>query len=219
MNLLKRIMNIQSQFEFVEDSAGLHQLGGEIPRDFKIPENEFKGGFQYLGYIENKDKFFDWLPFKLNLICPIFLDFDYVFLDYENANEPKLLYPLNTSEITTAYDELDKDSRVTYNSLSCSLKPFKGVDDDNEFEIIGLAGRPHWIQAEDYPICPKTKKKMKFVCQLMSNGHVKAKSRNFRSEDDYYEKIFEEMNFWCDGALKVFFEPTSKVACYFIQNT
>ncbi|WP_167851971.1 hypothetical protein [Hymenobacter elongatus] len=219
MNFLKNLFNSTPPMQFVQDDKGLHQFGGDIPSDFKIPENEFLGGFQYLGFINNEDKYFEWLQFPLQLICPIFTDFDYVFLDYENPNEPKLIYPTNTAEITSAYDELTKNSYVIYNKANFSLYPFEGVNDDNEFDVIAIAGKPHWTQSSEVPTSPKSNKKMKFVCQLMSNSPITAKEKNFKSDDDYYEKLFTELNFWCDGDLKVFFEPTSKVACYFIQNT
>jgi hypothetical protein len=205
--------------QFVLDDNGPHQLGGEIPGNFKIPENEFPAGMQYLGCINNSDKFFEWLPFPLHLICPIFTDFDFVYLDYENPNEPRLLYPTNSAEITTAYDELSKDSFIVYNKANFSLQPFEGINDDNEFDIVALAGKPHWTQDAELPTSPKSNKKMQFVCQLMSNGPIKAKEKNFKGSNDFNEEIFSELNFWCDGDLKVFFEPISKVACYFIQNT
>lgn len=219
MNFLKNLFNSTPQLQFVKDDKGLHQFGGDIPSDFKFPENEFLGGFQYLGYINNVDKYFDWLPFPLHLICPIFTDFDYIFLDYENLNKPKLIYPTDTGAITSAYDELTKDSYVIYNNESFSLQPFDGVNDDNEFDVIAIAGKPHWTQSSEVPTSPKSNKKMQFVCQIMSNGPITAKEKNFRSDDDYYENLFTELNFWCDGDLKVFFDPTSKIACYFIQNT
>jgi len=219
MNFFKNLLNLKKSLQFIENDKGLHQLGGEIPPNFKIPENEFFGGFQYLGFINSNDKYFDWLPFPLHLICPIFTDFDYVFLDYENPNEPKLIYPTNSAEITTPYDELTKDSYVIYNKTNFSLTPFGGINDDNEFDVVAIAGMPHWTQSSEYPTCPKSKRKMEFVCQLMSNGPIKSKEKNFKGGSDYYEKLFTELNFWCDGDLKIFFEPSSKVACYFIQNT
>lgn len=219
MNMLKNLFGSIPQMQFVEDDKGLHQLGGDIPTDFKIPDNEFLGGFQYLGFINNADKYFEWLPFPLHLICPIFTDFDYVFLDYENPNQPKIIYPANTAEITSAYDELTKASYVIYNKANFSLQPFEGINDDNEFDVIAIAGKPHWTQSSETPTSPKSNKKMQFVCQLMSNSPITAKEKNFHGKNDYYEKLFTELNFWCDGDLKVFFDPTSKVACYFIQNT
>jgi hypothetical protein len=205
--------------QFVQDDKGLHQLGGNVPHDFIIPQNEFPGGFQYLGFINNADKFFEWLPFRLHLICPIFTDFDYIFLDYENPNEPRLIYPENTAEITTAYDELTKDSYVIYNKENFSVQEFEGINKANEFDVVAIAGKPHWTQSSEAPASPKSNKKMQFVCQLMSNGPITAKEKNFHGADDYYEKLFTELNFWGDGDLKVFFDPTSKMACYFIQNT
>ncbi|OUJ74124.1 hypothetical protein [Hymenobacter crusticola] len=210
---------MKHQFEFVQDNQGLHQLGGDIPFNFKIPENEFLGGFQYLGFINNMDIAFNWLLFPLHLICPIFTDFEYLFLDYENPMAPRLIHPLNTAEISTAYNELTKDSYIIYNEKNFSLKSFKGINGDNEFEVVAIAGKPSWTQSSKAPTCPKSQKKMKFVCQLMSNGPLKAKEKNVTGHNDYYEELFTNLNFWCDGDLKVFFEPTSKVACYFIQNT
>jgi hypothetical protein len=58
---------------------------------------------------------------------------------------------------------------------------------------------------------------MKFLCQL--NGGVTAKRTNVEPKNESYIQYYEELNFWGDGDLFVFFEPTSKVACYFIQNT
>ena len=219
MNFLKNLFNSIPQLQFVQDNNGLHQLGGDIPSDFKIPENEFLGGFQYLGFINNADKHFGWLSFPLHLICPIFTDFDYLFLDYENPNQPKMIYPTNSAEVTSAYDELKKNSYIIYNKANFSLTPFDGINDDNEFEVVAIAGKPHWTQASELPTCPKSNKKMDFVCQIMSNGPITAKEKNFNGTSEYYEKLFTDLNFWCDGDLKVFFQPTSKVACYFIQNT
>lgn len=219
MTFLKTLFNSNSQKQFIQNDHGPHQLGGEIAPGFTIPENEFAGGFQYLGFIDNNDKDFNWLPFKLHLICPIFIDFDYLFLDYKDPLKPQIIYPTNTSEITTAYDEITKDSYVIYGKSNFSLEPFGGVNDDNQFDVIAITGKPHWTQSSEVPTSPITNKKMRFVCQLMSNGPITAKDKNFRSDDDYYENLFQNLNFWCDGDLKVFFDPTSKVACYFIQNT
>lgn len=47
------------------------------------------------------------IPFSLNLIGPILTDFDYLLLDYNKPNNPKKLYPINTAEITSAYEEIN----------------------------------------------------------------------------------------------------------------
>jgi hypothetical protein len=177
MKFIKNLFSSTPQMQFVQDEKGIHQLGGDIPSHFKIPENEFPGGFQYLGFINQKDKYFDWLPFTLHLICPIFTDFDYLYLHYENPNQPRLIYPTNTADITTAYDELSKDSYIIYNRLNFSLAAFEGVNEDNQFDVIGLAGKPYWTQAPQLPVSPILKKKMRFVCQLTSNAPITAKEK------------------------------------------
>lgn len=219
MNLLKNLFKSTPKLQFIVNKEGLHQLGGDIPTDFLIPNNEFLGGFQYLGCISNKDKFFEWLPFPLHLISPIFTDFDFLFLDYENPLQPRLIHPTNTTDITSAYEELTKDSYLIYNKERFSVEPFEGINEDNEFDVIAIAGKPHWTQAAVTPSCPKSMMKMKFVCQLMSNGPITTKEKNFQVVNDYNEDLFTELNFWGDGDLKIFFEPESRVACYFIQNT
>ncbi len=206
-------------YEIAFDKLGKHQLGGEIPDGFEIPKNEFKGGFQYLGLINNSDNIFSWLPFELNLICPIFLDFDFIFLDYENPNQPKLLHPLNTSEIETAYDNLNPDSVIIYKAKRFSFTDFDGVTEENELDNIGFAGRPHWTQNKEVPICPKSNKKMKFVCQLTSWSELKTKFTNVVCDSEYEQQLIEKLNFWEDRDLYVFMEPEFKTVCYFIQST
>ncbi|MEN2412457.1 hypothetical protein [Flavobacterium mesophilum] len=219
MNFIKSLLGITKNYEFEFNETGKHQLGGEIPAEFVIPDNEFKSNFQYLGFIDNNDELFNWLPFKLNLICPIYLDFDQIFLDYEKPNEPQLIFPKNTSEIGSAYKSLDINSKVIYEAQKFSLREFDGVTEDNEFDIKGIAGRPHWDQKQNIPICPKTNNKMKFVCQLTSWNDVPTKYTNVVEESEYEQKLFSKMNFWIDGNLYVFIEPKAKTVCYFIQNT
>jgi|SRR5690606_7343741 len=222
MNILKRILNIKENLEFYSDKNGLHQFGGEIPKNFRIPENQFLANFQYIGKISNQDKYFNWLPFELNLICPILTDFDYIFLDYSNPNNPTIIYPNNTSEITSAYQEINQDTEITYENEMFSIREFDGINEDNEFDIFGISGKPNPNFSDEpviFPKCPISGKKMKFVAQLFSNNHIKTKSKSFISKDDYEEKIHQHMNFWCDGSLKIFIEPKSKIVAYTIQNT
>ncbi|MEO8517094.1 MAG: hypothetical protein ABI426_10130 [Flavobacterium sp.] len=219
MNLISKLFDKKRMYEFEFNENGKHKLGGEIPSNFIIPSNEFKSNFQYLGLINNSDEVFNWLPFNLNLICPIYLDFEQIYLDYENLNEPKLVYPLNTSEIDSAYNTLDVNSKIIFEEKSFSIKEFDGVTEENEFDVIGITGKPNWSQQQNIPNCPKTNKKMKFVCQLTSWSDLKTKFTNVVAESDYEQKLFEKMNFWCDGDLYIFMQPESKTVCYFIQNT
>lgn len=193
------------------DQNGLHQLGGELPEDFNFPENDCAVPFQYLGFINNEDRLFNWLPFKLHLTCPVYLNIHNVFLDYSVPNNPILLNREEVENVDTAYEELKKDSEIVFypGKFSC-------VDYD-EFSQTGNSGIPLWIQYPAIPMCPKSGKRMKFVCQL--NGGVSALRTNVIPSTENYRHYFEELNFWGDGNLFVFFEPTSKVACYFIQNT
>lgn len=219
MGILDKVFKMEKMYEIIFDENGKHQLGGKAPENFIIPKNEFKCNFQYLGFIDNNDELFSWLPNKLNLICPIYLDIENVYLDYENPNEPKIIYPKNTSEIGTAYDTIDLNSIVIYESKKISFKEFGGVTEDNELENIGFTGKPHWTQSKNIPLCPKTNKKMKFVCQLTSWSELKTEYTNVVADGDYEQNLFSKMNFWDDGDLYVFMNPESKTVCYFIQNT
>lgn len=198
--------------QLVEDENGIHQLGGEIPNDFQLPENNCVVPFQYLGFIDNRDKNFSWLPFKVHLICPIYLNIDNIFLDYSNPNNPKIINRDEVEKADTSYDDdLNQTSEIVFNEMKFSFV------EEEEFSGTGHSGLPNWIQYPDIPMCPKSGKRMKFLCQL--NGGVTAKRTNVEPKDEWYRHYYEELNFWGDGDLFVFFEPSSKVACYFIQNT
>jgi hypothetical protein len=198
--------------QLVKEEHGLHQLGGEIPFGFQLPENNCVVPFQYLGFIDNKDKNFNWLPFKLHLTCPIFLNIEKVFLDYANPDKPAIINREDVEKADTSYcDDLNHNSEIVYNEMKFSFI------EEEEFSGTGHSGLPKWIQYPDIPMCPKSGKRMKFLCQL--NGGVSAKRTNVVPHNETWRYYYEELNFWGDGDLFVFFEPTSEVACYFIQNT
>ncbi len=199
-------------YEFIEAEAGIHQIGGKKPEEFEYPDNEFISNFQYIGLINNRDRWLSWLPFKLHLICPIYLNINAVFLDYSNASQPKIISPKDTSRIDSEHLFLTVDSYIEFESRKVNLVKKRKIDD---MECIGVAVNP--FDAQDIPIpkCPKTGDEMKFVCQLMTFGEVPVKEKNFESDEEY----LEHMNFWCDGSLFVFCEPNSKTVCYFIQST
>lgn len=198
--------------QLVENPNGRHQLGGEIPSDFKLPENNCVVPFQYLGFIDNNDKNFSWIPFKLHLTCPIFLNIENVFLDYTDDLYPTIINRDEVESADTSYDDdLNQNSEIIFNEMK-----FEFVE-EVEFSGTGHSGIPNWIQYPDIPTCPKSGKRMKFLCQL--SGGVNAKRTNVIPHKESWRHYYEELNFWGDGDLFVFFEPTSKVACYFIQNT
>jgi hypothetical protein len=195
--------------DFEENEFGLNHLGGEMPIDF----NNCVVPFQYLGFFDNKDKQFNWLPFKLHLVCPIFLNFDKVFLDYSNPNYPILINREEIEDLETNEDNLDKETEIIYEELrfnSSDTEPYIG-------EIIS-GGIPGWIQYPDIPICPKSNKMMKFLCQMSSNEVLVKRSNVVPSKNEYC-RSHKFLHFWGDGNLYVFFEPSSKVACFIIQHT
>ncbi|HUH74441.1 MAG TPA: hypothetical protein VLZ75_08525 [Chitinophagales bacterium] len=201
-------------YALIESNIGINYLGGETPSDFKIPENKCPGSFQYLGMLSNKDQAFDWLPFDLHLICPIYLDIDKVWIDYNDPLNPIILNKEEIDNTGSAYDELKNDSFVIFEQ-----KNFNTIKVAERSLGFGVTGVPNWIQYPDIPMCPISKKTMKFLCQLGDYVDVKVSKTNVHPEDDWYKQYFEEMNFWSDGDLFVFFEPETKIACYFIQNS
>ncbi len=190
---------------------GPHQLGGEVPVGFKFPPNNCMVPFQYLGYINNTDPNFTWLPFNLHLTCPIYLNIGMVFLDYSNPLHPVLLNREEVESADCSYKELKKDSQIVFEEKLFTFA------EDLEFRSPAHSGLPNWIQGPTIPRCPKSGQRMKFLVQM--NGGVEVKRSNVKAKRSRYGNPFEELHFWEDGDLFVFFEPTSKVACYFIQNT
>lgn len=205
---------IHTSYSLVRDKKGIHQIGGELPTDLLIPKNNLIVPFQYLGFIDNKDEAFNWLPFKLHLICPIFLNFEFLFLDYTNPLNPTIINQAEFEQSDTSYEkDLNKETEIVYEVVRFSTE----ATNDYGFGV-GNAGIPKWIQHPDIPLCPKTNNAMRFLCQSDGDG-IKAKRTNVVPHDEFYRNYYEKLNFWGDGELFVFFEPTSKVACYFIQNT
>lgn len=200
-------------YEFKESPNGLHQIGGGKPSELIYPENKFKGDFQYVGNISTKQDIFNWLPYDLHLICPIYLNIDEgVFLDYTNPLKPQLLHPEDSGSITSEYDELIDGSYIEFEAINLMLEKVVEIDD---MECYGVAGKPTWLQDTVTPLCPKSGKKMKFVCQLMTFGEVSTKTKNFDSK----LSDFDHMCFWGDGSLYVFMNPNENTVCYLIQST
>ncbi|BDD05271.1 hypothetical protein [Aureibacter tunicatorum] len=203
------------QYEFVRDFNGKHQIGGEVPQNFKIPDNEFIAGFQYLGFIDNTDSLFSWLPFRVNLIHPIYTDEYSVFLDYTNPNNPIIIQPDDTASSTSTFEEINKNSKIIWEGVRVSLEAKEEID---EFESIGICGHPDWLQVDETPTCPKSGNRMKFLCQLGSFSDIKSTFSNVIATEGMAQ-YFENLNFWCDGNLYIFIEPTARTMCYTMQNT
>lgn len=199
---------------FTQDNQGPHWLGGKPPAEFQIPENICPGSFQYLGQLSKSDQAFSWLPFDLHLICPIYLDFDLVWLDYTNPLAPVLVNAAEINACSSAYADLKADSYIEFEQVR-----FRTYQDSEFGYELGSAGLPNWTQYPAIPFCPKTNRVMRLVCQLQSGDSVDTVNTNITPSDDWYAQYFESLNFWGDGDLFVFFEPESKMACYLIQHT
>ncbi|MEY5048803.1 MAG: hypothetical protein RLZZ175_2162 [Bacteroidota bacterium] len=196
--------------KYEESLNGLHQIGGEFPEDFFEPDNNCKAPFQYLGFINNEDVNFNWLPFKLHLTCPIYLGFEELFLDYSNESKPVILNKEEVESLSSNFNEINKDSYISFELVRFNLI------NDVRYSLNVNSGIPNWMQSLYIPSCPKTGVKMKFLCQIYKGS--KMKNSNIRPENDYNKSLFNNLNFY-GGDLFVFFEPTSKIVCYFLQHT
>lgn len=191
---------------------GLHQIGGRKPDNVKYPENIFKANFQYIGFIAKSDPYFDWLPDDLHLICPIYLNIKQVFLDYVDPSSPRLISPTGLVDIDTEYDELSNGSYIEFETRKLVIGEVEEIDD---LDCIGIINQPISEENQRVPLSPINGKPMRMVCQLMTFGEIPVATRNFESEEDNLQYL----NFWGDGSLFIYFEPISRVACYFIENT
>lgn len=206
-----------NEFYALEIGDGGHSyLGGEIPLGITTPKFEFVAPIQYLGMLSPDDKAFAWLPYELHLMCPIYLNIGEFFMDYSNPIMPNVHDVETLKKTDNSYEEeLKFDSEIVFEKT-----PFRTPFATEPFGKMGTAGVPHWIQYPDIPTCPKSGKLMRFVCQLSSENHDLPVTRtNIKARSDSFQRYFENMNFWIDGDLFIFFEPESQMACYLIQNT
>ncbi len=191
---------------------GLHQIGGEIPDGFTLPEGNWPVPFQYLGYISNRDENFSWLPCTIHLACPIYLEVGYVFLDYSNELAPTVINREDVEQAGNPYNGLGSDLDIVFEAETCEL-----VEVDEPGSGPGHTGIPFWIHYPDIPMCPRSGKRMKFLCQL--GGGAKVARSNAMPDSRGHRPHPDQLTFWGDGELFVFFEPTARTACYFIRCT
>ncbi len=204
-------------FFLVEDVNGSHKLGGKTPNDFILPtHSKMKTPFIYIGSIDTKDKRFEWLNLpKLHIAYPIYECNFGIFLDYKNPNKPEIINPETFTE--DWFDVKTKGvDKVVFkeNSFASYVETNK-----NKFEEISefnpLCWVPLWIQAPDIPICPKSGKVMRFVCQITTNEKIKLVDNNGIENLPFSDYL----NFADDGILYVFYEPESRIMYLNIQFT
>jgi hypothetical protein len=214
---------------------GEHQIGGYRPIEFVIPACG-PVSFQYLGYISNDDPLMAWLPDYIGLTFPLFSDVSQVFLDYADPMKPEVM---NRLEVETARNlhpaYIGKNTQLIF-----AEERFNFVQQGKGFHSILLgAGIPDWRRQIQIPHCPKTGRRMRFLCQLkrqlqhfvprrmsdiplLGPEQVELQDANGLNatvlRPRAQEVAFQTMNFGLDGDLLVFFEPEAMTACYFVQR-
>ena len=208
-----------SKFYVMEQSnSGSISIGGNS-KSIVLPSIACQGTFQYLGVLTAGSEAWTWLDFDFHLMAPILLDFNLLWMDYSEPESPVILNKDEIEKVGSAYDDiLTTTSFIEYNEVRTQLKIENEVG-EHEREALGYAGLPVWFQGEMMPRCVKTGKRMKFLCQLTSSDMVKAADRNFDINDEFIEERLQSLDFWGGGALYVFLQPESKIACYTIQTT
>jgi hypothetical protein len=201
---------------FIVNPNGLHQLCGELPDDFRFPDNDAVVPFQYLGFINNADSNFAWLPFKVHLTFPIYLNVGEVFMDYSNPLKPEIINIDDVNKEHSSYEQdLNKNSVIVFEAVKGDF-----IEDLSFYDAsgngTGWTGIPSFFQTPLIPKCPKSGKTMRFLCQLV--GGPKIARTNVKAMEEYYQQYYDKLNFWSDGQLYVFIEPETKVLCYYIRN-
>lgn len=192
-------------FEFYLDENGINTIGGEPTRGFIIPENKCPNSFQQVAFINHQDEAFSWLPFDVNIVCPIYLGFDKIWLDYSNPLKPSII---NIDEVNDAYSDgiLKPNTQIKFES-----KNFSTRRSSVELYGLGLSGAPNSAQSECAPRCLKTNNVMRLIGQFNSSNEVKVTEYVLEDGFENYKEYYEQMAFSVDCSLFAFFEPKSKL--------
>ncbi|MFC7348944.1 hypothetical protein ACFQO9_19675 [Chryseobacterium zhengzhouense] len=113
LNYRKPIYQPKSILKSIISTSGLHQIGGDFSDEFYRPSEKISTSFQYLGYINNEDPTFSWLPYKLHLTYPIYLAAEILFLDYSDNKKPKLFNLDELLKCSPILDEVDINSEIS----------------------------------------------------------------------------------------------------------
>jgi len=109
------------------------------------------------------------------------MDIDKVWLDYSVPNSPTIMNLVEVNDLSTAYDDLKKDSFIEFEKVHFSVNEGTQLG----FEL-GHSGLPNWIQDSEIPRCPRTNKTMRFLCQLYSSDLVLTTKTNIVLESKWY---------------------------------
>lgn len=211
---------LQNRLNLRFNSSGIHQLGGRIPSDLIMPNNVAQSPMCYLGFFSNVDSNLSWLPIKkLNLFCPLYSDFEIMYVSYENPIEPIIL---NREEIGKDYNSLSEtyadDFRICFDTKKMKLEECDLEHIESDY-MVGHIGAPEWVQQNIIPKCPISKKKMKFLVQFDSDNGIPFLEASSKINEEELTERSSHLTFWEDGVLFVFIEPETKVVAYYIQNT
>lgn len=196
-------------FFLEKNSSENHVIGGSKPKEFINPHHSsLTTPFQYLGYIDGQDPYFEWLGLtKLYLSYPLYECNFGIYLDYSDPLKPVILNPetftndWHEPDIEVPDDIQFKETRyLVADKINDDLiRRFEESDDD-----LILCGVPIWYQSPEVPICPKTNEVMKYVCTINSDSNIKITNHERDEYNDYL--IFGDY-----GHLYVFFHPESKI--------
>jgi hypothetical protein len=190
-------------------------LGGKKPEQIILPFLNNEIYFQYFGKLIKNEFPNNLLNFDLHLIAPIYDSFDKIYLDYSNEMAPKVINSKDL-KISRTFNETNSNSEIVFTKT-----PIKFERGGSLRFAMGNTGVPSWIQHPEYPKCPISGDKMKFLTAFdltESREQVPLETKNFEIEG-YSKKYFENLNFWISGAIYVFINPKTKVVCYLLQTT
>lgn len=202
-------------FFLVRDPNGLHNIGGDCPPDFILPQHDdLNTSFIYVGSIATTDERFGWINLpRLDLAYPIYECNSGVYLDYSDPKRPVVLNPETFDD--SWFDESTKGTeKVRFNEQKFSVSHDIELSsyDESADEIL-LCGVPLWYQAPEIPTCPKTGEVMSYVCTLNSNNSLGLKDSMGIENLPFGDYLI----FGDHGSLYVFYHPESKVLYLNIQ--
>lgn len=201
-------------FFLTKNESGSHRVGGSIPDGLIMPTHEsLKSPFQYIGTIDCKDEYFNWIPLtQFHIVYPVYECSFGIFLDYSSPLEPKVIEPVTFDDAWFEPGKENLNVRFKETRYSTTEKfDFKRDEEAEEDQL--FCGVPLWYQAPEIPVSPVTGKVMKFVCTISSDRQI-----TVTNYDDIEEGLVDNYLIFADyGHLYVFFEPETKIAHLSIQ--
>jgi len=209
------VFKANKQFELQADPDGKSRLGGNVPDGFSPATTGKPNDTQYIGTLSPKD--FPTLPFHLHLSVPIFDEFSTLFLDYSDPMAPLIANPPQIEEeyIQSVNGVVEGARQACWENIPFCLVPTPRWLDEPD---LGVAGVPAFTQGPDIPKSPKTGKLMQFLCQFSSLQAPKL-VRSSIGQVEYEDYFKDDMSFFGDGSVFLFWEAETKLMAFVMQNT